>query len=67
MKTDCSGVALLIRRLCVVILGLIMIAMTANAFSEDVQASIEAGMDGHLSQSIVIEELIQTINRNLNR
>lgn len=67
MKTDCSGVALLIRRLYVVILGLIMIAMTANAFSEDVQASIEAGMDGHLSKPIVIEELIQTINRNLNR
>ena len=44
-----------------------VIAMTANAFSEDAQASIEAGMDGHLSKPIVIEVLIQTSNRNLNR
>lgn len=44
-----------------------IIAMTANAFAEDVQSSLEAGMDGHLSKPIVIDEVIKTIARNLNR
>ena len=33
-----------------------IIAMTANAFAEDVQASLDAGMNGHLSKPIVLEE-----------
>ncbi|MDD6065492.1 MAG: response regulator, partial [Firmicutes bacterium] len=44
-----------------------IIAMTANAFAEDIQASLEAGMNGHLSKPIVMEEVIKTIARNLNR
>ena len=44
-----------------------IIAMTANAFAEDVQLSLDAGMNGHLSKPIVIEEVIKTIARNLNR
>lgn len=44
-----------------------VIAMTANAFAEDVQASVDAGMDAHLSKPIVIEELIAAISRNLKR
>ena len=44
-----------------------IIAMTANAFAEDVQASLDAGMNGHLSKPIVIDEVIKTIARNLNR
>ena len=44
-----------------------IIAMTANAFAEDVQASLDAGMDGHLSKPIVIDEVVKTIARNLNR
>ena len=43
-----------------------IIAMTANAFAEDVQASLEAGMNGHLSKPIVMDEVIKTIARNLN-
>lgn len=43
-----------------------IIAMTANAFSEDVQASLDAGMNGHLSKPIVMDEVIKTISRNLN-
>ena len=42
-------------------------AMTANAFAEDVQASLELGMNGHLSKPIVIEDVIKTILRNLDR
>ena len=44
-----------------------VIAMTANAFAEDVQASLDAGMNGHLSKPIVMDEVIKTIARNLNR
>ncbi|MDY2700349.1 MAG: ATP-binding protein [Lachnospiraceae bacterium] len=44
-----------------------IIAMTANAFAEDVQASLDAGMNGHLSKPIVLDEVIKTIVRNLNK
>lgn len=44
-----------------------IIAMTANAFAEDVQASMDAGMNGHLSKPIVMEEVIRTIARNLHQ
>ena len=44
-----------------------IIAMTANAFAEDVQASLDAGMNGHLSKPISMEEVVKTIARNLNR
>ena len=40
-----------------------IIAMTANSFAEDVQASLDAGMNTHLSKPIVIEEVIKTILR----
>ena len=43
-----------------------IIAMTANAFAEDVQASLDAGMNGHLSKPIVMDEVIKAIARNLN-
>ncbi len=44
-----------------------IIAMTANAFSEDVQASFDAGMNGHLSKPIVMDEVVKTIVRNLEK
>lgn len=44
-----------------------IIAMTANAFAEDVQASLDVGMNGHLSKPIVMDEVVKTIARNLNR
>ena len=40
-----------------------IIAMTANSFAEDVQASLDAGMNAHLSKPIVIEKVIKTILR----
>ena len=42
-----------------------IIAMTANAFAEDIQASIDAGMNGHLSKPIIMEEIVKAIVRNL--
>ena len=44
-----------------------IIAMTANAFAEDVQASLDAGMNGHLTKPIVMDEVVKAIARNLNR
>lgn len=47
--------------------GIPIIAMTANAFAEDVQASLDAGMNGHLSKPIVMDEVVKTIARSLER
>lgn len=44
-----------------------IIAMTANAFVEDVQASLDAGMNGHLAKPIVMEEVTKTILMNVNK
>ena len=43
-----------------------IIAMTANAFAEDVQASLDVGMNDHLSKPITADEVVKTIERNLN-
>ena len=40
-----------------------IIAMTANAFAEDVQKSIEAGMDSHLSKPVDMAVLEQTLRK----
>ena len=38
-----------------------IIAMTANAFDEDVQRSLQVGMNAHLSKPVVSEHLYQTL------
>ena len=38
-----------------------IIAMTANAFDEDVQRSLQAGMNAHLSKPVEQEKLFQTL------
>ena len=38
-----------------------IIAMTANAFDEDVQRSLQVGMDAHLSKPVEPERLYQTL------
>ena len=45
--------------------GITILAMTANAFDEDRKMALECGMDGFLSKPIVIEELITTLQNNL--
>jgi CheY-like chemotaxis protein len=38
-----------------------IIAMTANAFDEDVQRSLQAGMNAHLSKPVEPERLFHTL------
>ena len=46
--------------------GITILAMTANAFDEDRKKALECGMDGFLSKPIIIEELIDTLQKNLD-
>lgn len=39
-----------------------IIAMTANAFDEDVKKSVESGMNGHLSKPINTERMLDLLN-----
>jgi CheY-like chemotaxis protein len=40
-----------------------IIALSANAFEEDKQKSLDAGMNGHLSKPININELMETLSQ----
>ena len=43
-----------------------IIAMTANAFTEDIQAAKEAGMNSHVAKPIDINKLIETLTEVLS-
>ena len=44
-----------------------ILAMTANAFKEDQQDAINAGMDGHIAKPIDIHKMFQTIKQALSQ
>lgn len=44
-----------------------IIAMTANAFSEDIKAAEEAGMDGHIAKPIDIATMLATLKTVLRK
>ena len=44
-----------------------IIAMTANAFAEDVQAALDAGMDAHVAKPIDMDILISAIEKCVKR
>ena len=39
-----------------------IIAMTANAFKEDIDAAVSASMDGHIAKSIDVDNMLKTIS-----
>lgn len=46
-----------------------IIAMTANAFSEDIQAALESGMNAHIAKPIdinILKETVETVFENIN-
>lgn len=43
-----------------------IIAMTANAFSDDIVLCIESGMDAHIAKPINIADVLKTMNKYLN-
>ena len=44
-----------------------IIAVTANAFSEDISSTIAAGMDAHISKPIDFNVLLTTLNNLINK
>jgi signal transduction histidine kinase/CheY-like chemotaxis protein len=46
---------------------ILIYAMTANAFSEDVKDAIEAGMNGHIAKPIETEVLYKTLEEGLKK
>ena len=44
-----------------------IIAMTANAFAEDVQAALNAGMDDHVAKPVDMEILTSVITKYIER
>lgn len=44
-----------------------IIAMTANAFADDVADALEAGMDAHVAKPIILEQLEKTIKEVLEK
>ena len=43
-----------------------IIAMTANAFDDDIRATAQAGMNAHLSKPIIIDEVVRTIAQHIH-
>ncbi|MBR3745423.1 MAG: response regulator, partial [Selenomonadaceae bacterium] len=43
-----------------------IIAMTANAFTEDIQAAKDAGMNGHIAKPLDIQKMIETLTEVLH-
>ena len=44
-----------------------ILAMTANAFSEDVQAAKEAGMNGHIAKPIDVNKMLTALSEVIGR
>ena len=45
----------------IVVAGIAIVALTANAFDEDVQRSLQAGLNAHLSKPVQPDTLFETL------
>ena len=62
---DGYGAATAIRALDRPDAGLPIIAMTADAFSEDIQRSLECGMNAHVAKPIDVNQLLSQLKKYL--
>lgn len=46
--------------------AILIVAMTANAFDDDIKMSFDAGMNAHLAKPIEPEKLFDTLNKLLS-
>lgn len=44
-----------------------IVAMSANAFDDDLKKSVECGMNGHLSKPVEVDKLYQTLDQVIRR
>jgi CheY-like chemotaxis protein len=44
-----------------------IIALTANAFKEDIDNCIEAGMDGHIAKPLDFDTVLHVLRRHLHQ
>ena len=44
-----------------------IVAMSANAFDDDLKKSVECGMNGHLSKPVEVDKLYQTLDKVIRK
>ena len=44
-----------------------IIAMSANAFDDDLKKSVECGMNGHLSKPVEVDKLYKTLSNVIGK
>lgn len=44
-----------------------IVAMSANAFDDDLKKSVECGMNGHLSKPVEVDKLYQTLDKVIHK
>ena len=44
--------------------GILIVAMSGSAFEEDIQRSLDAGMDGHLSKPLDADKFIRILEKH---